>query len=98
MEEIINEIEKYVNYFKKEKLQVNNREDINKILNSQKYFDFIEFVYNHYNSKIQSKKNIRLCPQCYFDADRTIDYFWELLIDEKLIIEFKSKSKTILKF
>lgn len=92
------EIEKYVNYFKKKrKFKISNIEEINRILNSQKYYDFINKVYSYYNLKAQSKENIRLCPQYYIDVNKIIDYFWELLLGNKLYNEFKSSLKLKLK-
>ena len=98
MKDLINEIEKYVNYFrKKRKFHISNIEEINKILTSQKYYDYINKVHSYYNLKAHPKENIRLCPQYYIDVNKIIDYFWELLLGNKLYNEFKSSLKLKLK-
>ncbi len=98
MIEIESVLGKYVNYFlENKKFQMNNINQINKILNSKEYGNFIDVVYNYYNSKLKSNDNYRLNPQFYIDANRTIDQFWDLLLDEELNTEFKSNLKTKLK-
>ena len=98
MIEIESVLGKYVNYFLENKnFQMHNIDQINKILNSKEYGNFIDVVYNYYNSKLKSNDNYRLNPQFYIDADRTIDQFWDLLLDEELNTEFKSNLKTKLK-
>jgi len=88
----LNETESYVEFFKKKrKFQISSIEGIKNILNSQKYYDFIEKLYKHYNSKVQLKENIRLSPKCYHEVNQNIDYFWELLLGNKSINEFISK-------
>ena len=85
----LNEIESYVEFFKKKrKFQISSIEGIKNILNSQKYYDFIEKLYNYYNTKVQLKENIRLSPKCYHEVNQRIDYFWESLLDNKSINEF----------
>lgn len=94
MNDLINEIEKYVNYFrKKRKFHISNIEEINRILISQKYYNFINKVYSYYNSRAQLKEKIRLCPQYYIDANKKIEYFWELLLGSTLYNKFKSSLK-----
>ncbi len=98
MIEIESVLGKYVNYFlEKKNFQMNNINQINKILNSKEYGNFIYVVYNYYNSKLKSNDNYRLNPHFYIDADRTIDRFWDLLLDEELSTEFNSNLKTKLK-
>lgn len=88
----LNEIENYVEFFKKKrKFQISCIKGIKNILNSQKYDDFIEKLYKHHNSKVQLKENIRLSPKCYHEVNQKIDYFWELLLGNKSINEFISK-------
>ena len=89
-------VEKFVNYFKrKKKFIIEEIEEINNIINSQKYYDFINEIYNYYNSKVKSNSQIRLSPQCYTDAGQTIDYFWDLLLGHKLNNKFKAELKII---
>ncbi len=88
----LNEIESYVEFFKKKrKFQISSVKGIKNILNSQEYDDFIEKLYKHHNSKVQLKENIRLSPKCYHEVNQKIDYFWELLLGNKSINEFISK-------
>ena len=78
------EIESYVEFFKKKrKFQISSIEGIKNILNSQKYNDFIEKLYKHYNSKVQLKENIRLSPKCYQETLRS--RYKELLQNIELI-------------
>jgi len=98
MLEIENKLRKYVDYFlKSKKFRVNNIDKINEIINSKEYGNFINSVYNYYNSKLKPQNNSRLNPQFYIDANRTIDQFWDLLLDEKLKNEYKANLKKKLK-
>ena len=90
-----NEIESYVEFFKKKrKFQISSIEGIKNILHSQKYYDFIEKLYKHYNTKVQLKENIRLSPKCYHEVNQNIDYFWERLLGNKSISDFILKSNS----
>ena len=99
--EIKYELKKYINYFKnKKKYQVNNLDEIDKILNSKEYFELINKIYNHQNSKYDSNSHSmegRLCLHCYDEADRFINYFWEQLLGTELNREFLSNIKLKLK-
>ncbi|MBD3199251.1 MAG: hypothetical protein GF316_04480 [Candidatus Lokiarchaeota archaeon] len=96
MKNIQEEMDKYITYFKKKKrFEFGDKEEINKILNSEKYFEFIDTVYNYYNSQInpdaQSKE--RLAIQCYLDADETINSFWIRLLGNNINDEIKNHLK-----
>lgn len=96
MDEIKVDIEKFVNYFKnKRRFRIDNVEQIDKILTSQKYLDFINTIYSYYNSKVGATDNYRLSPLCYLDADRAINYFWEFLLVSDLNKKLKSKLKLV---
>ena len=71
-------------YFR-ENYDTEEKSEIDKILTSEKYADFIEMVYNYHNSKVQKEPSdkTRLCLRCYQDADRTINYFWSQLLRNK---------------
>jgi len=87
MKDLEKEIEKYVIYFKKKRdLDTLNSEEINKILISQRYFEFIDNVYDYFNSKKGMDKennNERLAIECYLDADEAINQFWKKLLGRK---------------
>lgn len=67
----------YVTHFKK---QQKGSIEVYSILNSKQYSEFINKVYQYYNKIIHYEGNARLSPKCYIDADKAIDYFWELLM------------------
>lgn len=88
------ELEKYVAYFKKKTdLSDLDTDNINKILNSDKYSEFIDFVYDYYNSKISpsNTNKERLSIQCYLDVDGAINSFWHMLLGIDQYEKFKSK-------
>ncbi len=94
---LTNEVEKFVKKFKKKiDFEVDLKTQMNKILISKKYNDFINLVYDYYNSKVEKEfsgevpKNERLHIQCYADVDKTINYFWELLLGKKVLKKFHS--------
>ncbi len=91
------EIGKYVNYFEKKNIQERGIKGIQELLNSREYSNFINTVYDYYNSKVKSINGFRLDPRCYVDAKRTIDQFWDLLLDDELKTEFISNLKKKLK-
>lgn len=96
MQDIKDEIEKYVSYFvKKKKLKFNSKKEIDQVLTSQKYFEFVDKVYNFYNSQISTNVDPkeRLSIECYYDVDQAINSFWNRLLGNK----FSEKIKTILK-
>ena len=99
--EIKQELKKYINYFKnKKKYQINDLDEINKILNSKEYFELINKIYDHQNSKCHSNPHSvedRLCFHCYDETDRVINYFWEQLLGTELNREFMSNLKLKLK-
>lgn len=84
MKDLEKEIEKYVIYFKKKRnLDTLNTEEVNKVLISQKYFEFIDNVYEYFNSKKgldKENNNERLAIECYLDADEAINHFWKKLL------------------
>jgi hypothetical protein len=88
------ELEKYVAYFKKKTdLSDLDIDNINKILNSDKYSEFIDFVYDYYNSKVSpnNPNKERLSIECYLDVDGTINNFWHMLLGVEQYEKFKSK-------
>jgi len=88
------ELEKYVAYFKKKTdLSALDNDSINKILNSDKYSEFIDFVYDYYNSKISPSidNKERLSIQCYLDVDDAINSFWHMLLGVEQYEKLKSK-------
>lgn len=91
---ISDKLEKYVAYFRK-KTDLSNLDlqALNKILNSDKYSEFIDFVYDYYNSKVNpdNPNKERLSIQCYLDVDAVINNFWHMLLGVKLYEQFKSK-------
>ncbi len=96
LQDIKDEIEKYVSYFvKKKKLKFNSKKEIDQVLTSQKYFEFVDKVYNFYNSQISTNVDPkeRLSIECYYDVDQAINSFWNRLLGNK----FSEKIKTILK-
>jgi len=97
MSDIDNQIEKYVKHFqKKTNLDSIKKEEIDKVLISDKYFEFIDNVYNYFNSKKGSKKHEnkeRLAIECYLDADEAITHFWKELLGTNLTEEIRSHLK-----
>ncbi len=88
------EIERYVDYFiKKKRYKFINTEEIDQVLTSNKYLEFVDTVYNFYNT--QRSPNIpieeRLSIQCYFEADQAINSFWKRLLGDKFNNKIKSK-------
>jgi hypothetical protein len=84
MNELDEEIRKYVKYFRKKRdLDSLNTEEINKVLISEKYFEFIDNVYKYFNHKngvgTEASKE-RLAIECYLDADEAINQFWSKLL------------------
>jgi hypothetical protein len=74
--------------------------EINKILNSKEYFEFIDKLYDYHNLKNNNNcqsEEIRLCLQCYSEVDRTINFFWEQLLGPELHKKFQSNLKSKLK-
>jgi uncharacterized radical SAM superfamily Fe-S cluster-containing enzyme len=71
----------YVKYFKK---KTKRNLEVTMILNSEKYTDLINKIYQYYNKQSQFSGDARLSPDCYMDADKAIDYFWEILLGTKL--------------
>lgn len=105
MEDIKPDIVRFIDFFKHEKKLSGNHieeciEEINQILISHKYLDFINYIYDYYNSRIMpiNKCKMRLLPQCYTDADNAIEHFWDLLLGKDLNNEYKSLLKIKLKF
>jgi len=89
MNDLIDIINSFVMYFKnKKKYRIDKKEDLNKILLSEKYNEFINILYNYYNLKKQPNTKLRLSPQCYIDVNKKINYFWEQLIETKGCNEF----------
>lgn len=96
MSDIKEEIEKYVNYFKKKrKYNFNNKDDIDQVLTSDKYFEFVDTVYGFYNSQLcpNTPSQERLSLECYFEADQAIDLFWHRLLGKKFSEKVKSRIK-----
>ena len=102
MIEIKLELRKYLIHFKnKKKYQIKDVNGINKILNSNEYFEFINKIYEYHNLKNNFKPQAlegRLCLQCYSEVDRMINSFWEKLLGPELNKEFQSKLKLKLKY
>jgi len=88
------EIQKYISYFKK-KLYSFNQEEIDQILTSNKYFQFINTIYDYFNSKVVSNNSgkERLNIECYLDADEVINKFWLDLLGNKINDSIKSYLK-----
>jgi hypothetical protein len=84
----LNEIESYIEFFKK-KRKFMGIEGIINILNSQEYYDFIEKLSKHYNLKVHLNDNIQLSPKCYLDVTQVVDNFWESLLGKISINEFR---------
>lgn len=101
MSEIKLELRKYLKHFKnKKRYQIKDVKEINKILNSEEYFEFINKVYEYHNLKKNFKPHTiegRLCLQCYSEANRTINSFWEQLLGSELNKELQSDIKLKLK-
>lgn len=85
MEELEIKLLDFVSYFKKN-YRVSDKSEVNKILNSKKYAEFIDMVYGYFNSKLvrEEAEQVRLHLECYQDADKTIEQFWSMLSGEKL--------------
>ncbi|TXT61969.1 MAG: hypothetical protein BAJALOKI1v1_1060004 [Promethearchaeota archaeon] len=88
------QIQDYLAYFKKKYVQF-NQEEIDQILTSDKYFKFINMVYDYFNSNVASNNNgkERLSIECYIDAEETINKFWLKLLGNKLNENIKSYLK-----
>ena len=91
-------LEHYISQFrKKKKFQLNSIDSINSLLNSKEYSDFIENLYNFYDSSSNTSEE-RLNIQYYSDVENIIDQFWELLLGNDLNNKFKSHLETKLRF
>jgi hypothetical protein len=89
-------INNYIEYFKeKENLVGKNIEEIEEILNSEKYDELIDKIYEYYNSRVPSngEKKERLSIEYYLSADEQINKFWIQLLGENLTDEIRSKLK-----
>jgi len=86
---VLDDINSIVMYFKnKKKFRINKKEDLNKILLSEKYEELINILYKYYNLKKQPNTELRLSPQCYRDVNKKINYFWKQLLGTKWCNEF----------
>ncbi|MBY9005355.1 MAG: hypothetical protein KGD63_01200 [Candidatus Lokiarchaeota archaeon] len=95
MSHIKEEIERYVNYFKrKKKYKFTNKEEIDQVLTSDKYLEFVNTVYNFYNTlkSLDTPSEERLSIQCYFEVDQAINSFWNQLLGKKFSEKVNSKS------
>jgi hypothetical protein len=89
-------INNYIEYFKeKENLVGKSTEEIEKILNSEKYDELIDRIYEYYNSRVpkNGENKERLSIEYYLSADEQINKFWIQLLGENLTDEIRSKLK-----
>jgi hypothetical protein len=97
MDKLNENMEKYVNYFKKKSdLTDYNLDKLNNILTSEKYLEFIDLVYNYFNQKSNNSEseNGRLAIRCYLEADQIISSFWKQLLGEEMSEKFHNHLKT----
>ena len=102
MEEIMSndifDLEHHVALFKKKKkFQINHLSEIDKILNSIEYSNFINKVYEFFNKHVP-RVDGRLALKYYSDANNIIDQFWNLLLGNDLNKEFISDIQSKLHF
>lgn len=92
MKNLKNEIESFVNFFKrKRKFNNENIEGKKVIPISQAFYGFINKIYSNYNSKVQLEENIQLSPKYHYEANQIIDHFWELFLSIELKKRFQLK-------
>ncbi|MHA1150854.1 MAG: hypothetical protein ACTSR8_21750 [Promethearchaeota archaeon] len=77
---IIEIIREYVKYFKK---KTEKRLEVTSIIDSPKYQEFLFKVRQYYIKK--SNTSEKVCPQCSYDPNQAIDYFWEALLGLKVL-------------
>ncbi|MEJ2251789.1 MAG: hypothetical protein P8Y97_19295 [Candidatus Lokiarchaeota archaeon] len=97
MDELDEQIDKFVRYFKrKTNLDRYNLEEIDKILTSDKYSEFIDSIYKYYNNKAENPPNYdgRLSIQHYMEVDHVINTFWDLLLGEHMNEKYRMHLKT----
>lgn len=89
-------INNYIEHFReKENLIGKNLEEVERILNSEKYDELINEIYDYYNSRVPSngEKKERLSIEYYLSADEQINKFWIQLLGENLNEDIRSKLK-----
>jgi len=88
----------YIHIFKKKKkFDLKNIEDVENIINSEEYLDFINAVYKFSNSKTRSD-NERLQIRSYSNADEIINQFLELILGKELYHNYTSHLQSKLRF
>jgi hypothetical protein len=75
----------YIARFRKKKFMINNLADINKVLVSSDYGQFLNSLYKSYE------------PRDYFLAGEIIDSFWKALISNELFEKLHNNLKKKLK-
>lgn len=89
-------INNYIEYFReKENLKGKSLQEIEQILNSDKYDELIQDIYDYYNSRVPSngEKKERLSIEYYLSADEQINKFWIQFLGDNLTDEIRSKLK-----
>jgi hypothetical protein len=93
MDELNENIQQFIKYFrKKANFSEDNLEEVNKILTSDKYSEFIDSVYKHFNKKLKPGEG-RLAIQYYLDADEIITSFWDELLGENMSEAYRTYLK-----
>jgi len=93
MDEFNENVQQFIKYFrKKAHFSEDNLEEVNKILSSDKYSEFIDSVYKHFNKQLKPGEG-RLAIQNYLEADEIITSFWDELLGENMSEAYRAHLK-----